>query len=84
MPIKAIRQYAQLVADGYRNEEERLALMEAHRAEATARIAELQKNLWRAGWSAAGRTRGDFRARCSQAPRAPASLDPGRDRTVVA
>ncbi|MYQ89263.1 MULTISPECIES: MerR family transcriptional regulator [unclassified Streptomyces] len=112
MPIKAILQYAPLVADGYRDEEERLALMEAHRAEATAGIAELRENLslidhkidvyrtgpprrarggssppapaCRAGWSSAGRTRGDFRARCSQAPRAPASLDPGRDRTVVA
>ncbi|MEV7721909.1 MULTISPECIES: hypothetical protein [unclassified Streptomyces] len=104
MPTKAIRRYAQPVADGYGNEEERLTLMEAHRAEVTARIAESQEApslidhkidvyrtgpprrgrggssarapVCRAGWSSAGRTRGDFRACCSQAPRAPASLDP--------
>ncbi|MCX5339133.1 MerR family transcriptional regulator [Streptomyces atratus] len=45
MPIKTILRYAQLVADGYGNEEARLALMEAHRAEVTARLAELQENL---------------------------------------
>ena len=45
MPIKTIRQYARLVAAGHGNEPERLALMEAHRAEVTARIAELQENL---------------------------------------
>ena len=45
MPIKTIRRYAQLVAAGHGNEHERLALMEAHRAEVTARIAELRKNL---------------------------------------
>jgi DNA-binding transcriptional MerR regulator len=45
MPIKTIRRYAQLVAAGHGNEQERLALLEAHRAEVTARLAELQENL---------------------------------------
>ncbi len=45
MPIKAIRRYAQLVAAGPGNELERLGLMEAHRAEVTARLDELQENL---------------------------------------
>jgi DNA-binding transcriptional MerR regulator len=45
MPIKTIRRYAELVAEGHGNEEERLALMEAHRADVAAKIAELQQNL---------------------------------------
>ena len=45
MPIRAIRRYAQLVAAGPGNGHERLALLEAHRAEVTARLAELQENL---------------------------------------
>ena len=45
MPIRAIRRYAQLVAAGPGNEAERLALMEAHRAEVAARLAELEENL---------------------------------------
>ncbi|MEV4517948.1 MerR family transcriptional regulator [Dactylosporangium sp. NPDC049525] len=45
MPIKAIRRYAELVADGHGNEEERLALMEEHRADVLAKITELQDNL---------------------------------------
>jgi DNA-binding transcriptional MerR regulator len=45
MPIKTIRRYAELVAAGRGNEEARLALLEAHRADVTARIAELQHNL---------------------------------------
>jgi DNA-binding transcriptional MerR regulator len=45
MPIKTIRRYAQLVAAGHGNEEERLALMEAHRADVLAKLAELQENL---------------------------------------
>jgi DNA-binding transcriptional MerR regulator len=45
MPIKTIRRYAQLVAAGHGNEPERLALMEAHRAEVTAKLAELRENL---------------------------------------
>ncbi|MEU6831611.1 MerR family transcriptional regulator [Nocardia beijingensis] len=45
MPIKTIRRYAELVAAGRGNEHERLALMEAHRAEVAAKIAELHENL---------------------------------------
>jgi DNA-binding transcriptional MerR regulator len=45
MPIKTIRHYAQLVAAGHGNEDERLALMESHRAEVIAKLAELQENL---------------------------------------
>jgi DNA-binding transcriptional MerR regulator len=45
MPIKAIRRYAQLVSAGPGNEQERLALMEAHRAEGTAKLAHLRENL---------------------------------------
>ncbi|MUN38860.1 MerR family transcriptional regulator [Actinomadura litoris] len=45
MPIRSIRRYAELVAAGRGNEEERLALLEAHRAEVTARLAEIQSNL---------------------------------------
>jgi DNA-binding transcriptional MerR regulator len=45
MPIKAIKRYAELVSAGHGNEEQRLALMEAHRADVAARIAELQENL---------------------------------------
>ncbi|MPZ86378.1 MAG: MerR family transcriptional regulator [Actinophytocola sp.] len=45
MPIKTIRRYAQLVSAGRGNEHERLALMEAHRAEVTAKLAEIQENL---------------------------------------
>jgi DNA-binding transcriptional MerR regulator len=45
MPIKTIRRYAQLVSAGPGNEQERLALMEAHRADVTARLAEVQENL---------------------------------------
>ena len=45
MPIKTIRRYAQLVAAGPGNEQERLALLEAHRADVTARLAEIQEDL---------------------------------------
>jgi DNA-binding transcriptional MerR regulator len=45
MPIKAIRRYAQLVSAGYGNEDERLALLESHRADVIAKLAELQDNL---------------------------------------
>jgi len=45
MPIRTIRRYAELVSAGYGNEQERLALMEAHRADVTAHLAELQENL---------------------------------------
>jgi DNA-binding transcriptional MerR regulator len=42
---KAIRRYAQLVSAGPGNEQERLALLEAHRADVTAKLAEIQDNL---------------------------------------
>jgi DNA-binding transcriptional MerR regulator len=45
MPIKTIRRYAQLVSAGPGNEQERLTLLEAHRADVTARLAEVQENL---------------------------------------
>ncbi|MFX0581230.1 MerR family transcriptional regulator [Nocardia nepalensis] len=45
MPIKTIRRYAQLVSAGSGNEQQRLALMAAHRADVAAKIAELQENL---------------------------------------
>lgn len=45
MPIKAIRRYAELVRDGRGNEQERLSLMQAHRADVVAKIVELQENL---------------------------------------
>jgi DNA-binding transcriptional MerR regulator len=45
MPIRAIRRYAELVSAGPGNEKERLELMEAHRDDVIAKIAELQENL---------------------------------------
>jgi DNA-binding transcriptional MerR regulator len=45
MPIKGIRRYAELVAAGPGNEAERLALLEAHRADVLAKLAEIQENL---------------------------------------
>jgi DNA-binding transcriptional MerR regulator len=45
MPIRGIRRYAELVSAGPGNEQERLALLEAHRASVTARLAEIQRNL---------------------------------------
>jgi DNA-binding transcriptional MerR regulator len=45
MPIRTIRRYAQLVAAGPGNEHERLALLEAHRADVRAKLAEIQENL---------------------------------------
>jgi DNA-binding transcriptional MerR regulator len=45
MPIRTIRRYAELVSAGRGNEQDRLALLESHRAEVLARIAELQENL---------------------------------------
>ncbi|QDZ15332.1 MerR family transcriptional regulator [Humibacter ginsenosidimutans] len=45
MPIRGIRRYAELVAAGPGNEVERLELLEAHRAEVLARLAEVQENL---------------------------------------
>jgi DNA-binding transcriptional MerR regulator len=45
MPIKAVRRYAELVSAGHGTEKERLALMEAHRADVLAKLDELQENL---------------------------------------
>jgi DNA-binding transcriptional MerR regulator len=45
MPIRKIRRYAQLVAEGRGNEKERLALMEEHRADVVAKLAEVRENL---------------------------------------
>jgi DNA-binding transcriptional MerR regulator len=45
MPIKTIRRYAQLVSAGPGNEQERLALLEAHRADVTAKLAQIRENL---------------------------------------
>ncbi|WP_254125831.1 MerR family transcriptional regulator [Amycolatopsis sp. CA-230715] len=45
MPIRTIRRYAELVAAGHGNEQERLALMEAHRADVLARLAEMRRSL---------------------------------------
>jgi DNA-binding transcriptional MerR regulator len=45
MPIRRIRQYAELVRAGDGNEEERLALLEAHREDVRARLREVRRNL---------------------------------------
>jgi DNA-binding transcriptional MerR regulator len=45
MPIRTIRRYAELVSDGRGNEKDRLALLESHRIEVVARLAEIQKSL---------------------------------------
>jgi len=45
MPIRTIRRYAELVAAGPGNEDERLALLEAHRVQVVAKLAEIQENL---------------------------------------
>ncbi|HVV11480.1 MerR family transcriptional regulator [Amycolatopsis sp.] len=45
MPINKIRRYAELVSAGPGNEQERLALLEAHRTEVLAKLAEIQENL---------------------------------------
>lgn len=45
MPIKTIRRYAELVAAGHGNEQERLALLAAHRNDVAAKIAVLQHSL---------------------------------------
>ncbi|MBM7783954.1 MerR family transcriptional regulator [Tenggerimyces flavus] len=45
MPIRTIRRYAELVSEGRGNEKERLALMETHRVEVLAKLAEIQDNL---------------------------------------
>ena len=45
MPIRTIRRYAELVAAGRGNEDERLALLESHRADVVAKLTEIQENL---------------------------------------
>jgi len=45
MPIRRIREYAELVRDGDGNEAERLALLEAHREEVLRRLNDVQRNL---------------------------------------
>jgi DNA-binding transcriptional MerR regulator len=45
MPIRTIRRYAELVSAGPGNEDERLALLESHRAHVLAKLAEVQENL---------------------------------------
>ncbi len=45
MPIRRIRDYAELVQAGEGNEQERLALLEAHRADVKRKLAETRKNL---------------------------------------
>ena len=45
MPIRRIRDYADLVRDGDGNEAERLALLESHREDVLERLAEVRRNL---------------------------------------
>ena len=45
MPIRRVRAYADLVRAGGGNEEERLALLEAHREAVIAQIADMQRSL---------------------------------------
>jgi DNA-binding transcriptional MerR regulator len=45
MPIRSIRRYAELVSAGRGNEEERLALLESHREDVMAKLAEIEDNL---------------------------------------
>jgi DNA-binding transcriptional MerR regulator len=45
MPIRRIREYAELVRAGDGNEEARLAILEAHREDVLAQMAETKRNL---------------------------------------
>ena len=45
MPIRDVRRYADLVRAGAGNEQERLALLRAHRQVVLARLAEVQEHL---------------------------------------
>jgi DNA-binding transcriptional MerR regulator len=45
MPIRRIREYAELVRAGEGNEDERLALLEAHREEVRRQLVEVENNL---------------------------------------
>jgi DNA-binding transcriptional MerR regulator len=45
MPIRAIREYAELVRAGEGNERERLALLEEHRERVLEQLAKIERNL---------------------------------------
>jgi DNA-binding transcriptional MerR regulator len=45
MPIRDVRRYADLVRDGAGNEQARLDLLRAHRAQVLAQLAEVQEHL---------------------------------------
>jgi len=45
MPIRLIREYAELVWAGEGNERERLAILEAHGEQVVERLAEIERNL---------------------------------------
>ena len=45
MPIRRIREYAELVEAGEGNEDARLALLREHRREVLERLAEIERNL---------------------------------------
>jgi DNA-binding transcriptional MerR regulator len=45
MPIRRIRDYAELVVEGDGNETARLELLEAHREDVLERLAEIERNL---------------------------------------
>lgn len=45
MPIRRVREYAELLRDGEGNERERLALLEAHRDAVRERLAEMARHL---------------------------------------
>jgi DNA-binding transcriptional MerR regulator len=45
MPIRRIRDYAELVREGEGNEAERLALLEAHREDVRRQLREVRRNL---------------------------------------
>jgi DNA-binding transcriptional MerR regulator len=60
MPIRMIRRYAELVRSGEGNEAERLAILEAHRAEVVAKRDELARNLEAIDYKI-----GLYRERCS-------------------
>jgi DNA-binding transcriptional MerR regulator len=45
MPIRRVREYADMVRAGEGNESDRLALLEQHRADVLAQMAEMQRHL---------------------------------------
>jgi DNA-binding transcriptional MerR regulator len=50
MPIRRIREYAELVRQGDGNEAERLALLESHREDVLRRLDEVERNLELVDW----------------------------------